>query len=43
MFVYLHVGQSFKEVNLADISNCLTLVVIVENLKSITVRQNICH
>ena len=42
MFVYLYEGQSFKEV-LADINNCLTLVVIVENLKSITIRQNICH
>ena len=34
---------SFKEVNLSDIKNCLTLVVKVESVKSITRRQNICH
>ena len=36
-------GQSFKEVNLGDIKNCLTLVVKVESLQSITIRQNMCH
>ena len=30
-------------INLGDIKNCLTLVVKVESLKSITRRQNICH
>ena len=41
--VYLYIGQSFKEVNLADIKNCLNLVVKVESFKSITSRQNIYH
>ena len=41
--VYLYIGQSFKEVNLADIKNYLNLVVKVESLKSITSKQNICH
>ena len=27
--IYLSIGQSFKEVNLGDIKNCLTLVVKV--------------
>ena len=35
IFVYLYIGQSVKEVNLAEIKNCLTLVVKVENLKLI--------
>ena len=43
VFVYLYIGQSFKEVNFADIKNYLNLVVKVENLKSITSKQNICH
>ena len=34
-------GQSFKGVNLAGINNCLTLVVKVKSLRSITSRQ--CH
>ena len=41
IFVYFYVGQSFKEVNFAGIKNCLTLVVKVKSLKSITSRQ--CH
>ena len=41
IFVYFYIGQSFKEVNLAGIKNCLTLVVKVKSLKSITSRQ--CH
>ena len=41
-FVYLCVSQSFKEVNLADIKNCLTLVVKIESLESIKSRQNKC-
>ena len=32
--VYIYADQSFKEVNLVDIKNCLTLVAKVENLKS---------
>ena len=43
IFVYFYIGQSFKEVNLAGIKNCLTLVVKVETLQSITSRQTICH
>ena len=43
IFVYFYIGQSFKEVNLAGIKNCLTLVVKVESLQSITSRQTICH
>ena len=39
MFVYFYIGQSFKEVNLAAIKNCLSLVVKVKSLKSITSRQ----
>ena len=38
---YFYIGQSFKEVNLAGIKNCLTLVVKVKSPKSITSRQ--CH
>ena len=41
IFVYFFIEQSSKEVNLASIKNCLTLVVKVKNLKSITSRQ--CH
>ena len=41
MFVCFYIGQSFKEVNLAVIKNCLTLVVKVKSLRSITSRQ--CH
>ena len=41
IFVYFYIGQSFKEVNLAGIKNCLTLVVKVKCLKLITSRQ--CH
>ena len=41
LFAYFYIGQSFKEVNLAGIKNCLTLVVKVKCLKSITSRQ--CH
>ena len=37
----LYIGQSFKEINLGDIKNCLTLVAKVESLKLITRRQNI--
>ena len=37
-FVYFYIGQRFKEVNLAGIKNCLTLVVNVKSLKSITSR-----
>ena len=33
----------FKEVNIADIKNCLTFTVKVESFKSITRRQNICN
>ena len=40
--VYLCVSQSFKEVNLADIKNCLTLVLKIESLESIKSRQNKC-
>ena len=37
IFVYFYIGQSFKEINFAaGIKNCLTLVVKVKNLKSIT-------
>ena len=39
MFVYFYIGQSFKEVNLAAIKNCLSLVVKLKSLKSITSRQ----
>ena len=41
IFAYFYMGQSFKEVNLAGINNCLTLVVTVKSLRSITSRQ--CH
>ena len=41
IFAYFYMGQSFKEVNLAGINNCLTLVVKVKSLRSITSRQ--CH
>ena len=41
IFVYIYIGQSLNEVNLAGIKNCLTLVVKVKCLKSITSRQ--CH
>ena len=41
IFVYFYIGKNFKEVNLADVKNCLTLVVKVKSLKSITSRQ--CH
>ena len=40
---FIYIFQSLKEVHLGDIKNCLTLVVKVESLKSITRRQNICH
>ena len=40
-FGYFCIGQSFKEVNLAGIKNCLTLVAKVKSLKSITSTQ--CH
>ena len=40
IFVFLY-SQSFKDVNLAGIKNCLILVVKVKSLKSITSRQ--CH
>ena len=46
MYIYIYIyiyKQNFKEVNLADIKNCLNLVVTFESLKSITRRQNICH
>ena len=43
MYIYIYIGQSFREVNLGDIKNCLFLVVKVESLKLITRRQNICH
>ena len=33
-FVYRYIGQSFKEENLADIKNCLTLVVKSKAFKS---------
>ena len=37
IFVYFYIGQSFKGINFAaGIKNCLTLVVKVKNLKSIT-------
>ena len=36
-----YIDQSFKEENLVDIKDCLTLVVEVKSLKSITSRQ--CH
>ena len=39
LFVYFYIRQSFKEVNLARIKKCLTLVVKVKSLKSITSRQ----
>ena len=39
--VYFYISQSFKEVNLACIKNCLTLIVKVKSLKSITSTQ--CH
>ena len=39
--VYINVGQSFKEVNIADIKKSLTLAVKFESLKFI--RQDICH
>ena len=35
--------SSEKLIYILKIENCLTLVVKVENLKSITRRQNICH
>ena len=38
IFVYVYIGQSFKEVNLAGLKSCLTLVVKVKCLKSITSR-----
>ena len=41
IFVYFYMGQSFKEGNVADIKNCLALVVKVKSLKLITSRQ--CH
>ena len=41
IFVYFYIGQSFKEVNLASIKNCIALVVKVKCLKSIASRQ--CH
>ena len=41
IFVCFYIYQSFKEVNLVGIKNCLTLVVEVKILKSITSRQ--CH
>ena len=41
IFAYFYMGQSVKEVNLAGINNCLTLVVKVKSLRSITSRQ--CH
>ena len=41
IFVYFYIGQSFKEVNLAGIKNCITLVVEVKCSKSIIRRQ--CH
>ena len=41
--LYIRIGQSFTEVHLGDIKNCLTKVVKVKSLKSITRRQNICH
>ena len=37
IYTYIHtyyISHSFKEVNLADIKNCLALVVKVESLKS---------
>ena len=34
IFAYFHIGQSFKEVNLAGIKNCLTLVVKAKSLKA---------
>ena len=36
IFVYFCIGQSFKEVNLAGIKNCLILVVKVKSFKWIT-------
>ena len=39
--IYINVGQSFKEVNIADIKKSLTLAVKFESLKFI--RQDICH
>ena len=41
ILVYFYIGQSFKDVNLAGIKNCLTLIVKVKSLKSIASRQ--CH
>ena len=41
ILVYFYMGQSFKEVNLTDIENCLTLVVKVKSLKSTTSTQAI--
>ena len=41
IFVYFYIGQSFKELKLAIIKNCLTLVVKVKSFKSIASRQ--CH
>ena len=44
IFIYFYIGQRIvKEVNFANIKNCLNLVVKVESFKSITIRQNICH
>ena len=34
IYIYKYIGQSLKEVNLADIKSYLTLVVKVESLKS---------
>ena len=39
IFGYFYIGQSFKEINLAGIKNCFTLVIKVKSLKSITSRQ----
>ena len=41
ILVYFYIGQSFIEVNLTDIENCLTLVVKVKSLKSTTSTQAI--
>ena len=37
----LYIGQSFKEVKISDIKNCVALIVKVESLKSIKGRPNI--
>ena len=39
IFIYFYIGQGFKEVNFAGIKNCLTLVVKIKSLKSITSRK----